>query len=200
VNAASLPAVPDVGDTPAMPADAVEVGRVMGAWGIKGGIKVKPFAADPQALFSSRRWFVQPPDGPGPRGPKAASLPPLLKVLSAKEQGDGVVATAQELPDRNAAEALQGARIFVSRASFPTPDEGEFYWVDLIGLTVANRQDVALGEVVGLIETGPHCVLRIQPAATAAPEVLIPFVDAYVDSVDLPGRRIAVDWDAEDAA
>jgi len=200
VNAASQTAGPDVGDTPTMPADAVEVGRVMGAWGIKGGIKVKPFAADPQALFSSKRWFVQAPESPGPRGPKAAALPTLLKVLSAKEQGDGVVATAQELPDRNAAEALQGARIFVSRANFPTPDEGEFYWVDLIGLTVHNRQDLALGVVVGLIETGPHCVLRIQPADAAAPELLIPFVDAYVDSVDLPGRRIAVDWDAEDLA
>jgi 16S rRNA processing protein RimM len=183
-----------------MPADAVEVGRVMGAWGIKGGIRVKPFAADPQALFSSKRWFVQPPEGPGPRVAQGAALPTLLKVLSAKEQGDGVVATAQELPDRNAAEALQGARIFVSRASFPTPDDGEFYWVDLIGLAVCNRSGMALGEVVGLIETGPHCVLRIQPADAKAPEVLIPFVDAYVDSVDLPGRRIAVDWDAEDTA
>jgi 16S rRNA processing protein RimM len=199
VSAASLPAGPDGGDKPPMPADAVEVGRVMGAWGIKGGIKVKPFAANPQALFSSKRWFVQPPNVPGPRGSDAAMLPTLLKVLSAKEQGDGVVATAQELPDRNAAEALQGARIFVSRASFPTPDEGEFYWVDLIGLKVCNRQGLALGEVVGLIETGPHCVLRVQPA-TAAPEVLIPFVDTYIDSVDLPGRRIAVDWDAEEAA
>ncbi|MDP2004919.1 MAG: ribosome maturation factor RimM [Rubrivivax sp.] len=181
-----------------MPADAVEVGRVMGAWGIKGGIKVKPFAADPQALFSSRRWFVQPPEVAGPRGPKLAALPTVLKVLGAKEHGDGVVATAQELPDRNAAEALRGARIFVSRASFPTPDDGEFYWVDLIGLAVANRQQVTLGGVVGLIETGPHCVLRIQPANTATPEVLIPFVDAYVDSVDLAARRIVVDWEADD--
>lgn len=198
MTAASPPAGPDVGDTPTMPADAVEVGRVMGAWGIKGGIKVKPFAADPQALFSSKRWFIQPPEVTGPRGPKAAPLPALLKVLSAKEHSDGVVATAQELPDRNAAEALRGARIFISRASFPTPDEGEFYWVDLIGLAVFNRPGLALGLVVGLIETGPHCVLRIQPADAAAPELLIPFVDAYVDAVDLPARRIAVDWDAED--
>ncbi|MBA4177762.1 MAG: ribosome maturation factor RimM [Leptothrix sp. (in: Bacteria)] len=181
-----------------MPADAVEVGRVVGAWGIKGGIKVKPFAADPQALFSSKRWYLQPPEATGPRGGlKAPALPPLLKVIAAKEQGDGVVATAQELPDRNAAEALRGARVFVSRASFPTPDEGEFYWVDLIGLAVVNRQGQGLGDVVGLIETGPHCVLRIQPAAAAAAELLIPFVDAYVDAVDLPRRRIAVDWEID---
>lgn len=193
---------PGVADSTLMPTDAVEVGRVMGAWGIKGGIRVKPFASDPQALFASKRWFLRPPDGPRPAGVKAPAFPGSLRIVTAKEHGDGVVATAQELADRDAAEALKGAAIFVSRASFPTPDEGEFYWIDLIGLQVHNRADVSLGEVIGLIETGPHCVLRIQPAGTQteAEEVLIPFVDAYVDSVDLPGRRIAVDWDAEDAA
>jgi 16S rRNA processing protein RimM len=186
-------------DLPALPEDAVEVGRVLGAWGIKGGIKVKPFAADPQALFSSKRWFIQPPEQVRVPGLKpAAPLPSLLRVVTAKEQGDGVVATAQELPDRTAAEALKGARVFVSRASFPTPDEGEFYWIDLIGLSIFNRAGLALGTVVGLIETGPHCVLRIQAAAAEVPEVLIPFVEVYIDKVDLAARRIDVDWDVED--
>jgi 16S rRNA processing protein RimM len=180
----------------ALPADAVEVGRVLGAWGVKGGIKVKPFAADPQALFSTKRWYLQPPEAPRP-GPASAPLPGLLRVVQAREQGDGVVATVQDLDDRDAAEALKGARIFVARASFPTPDEGEFYWVDLIGLDVVNRAGQALGPVVGLIETGPHCVLRIQPADPALPEVLVPFVQAYVDAVDLAGRRITVDWEAD---
>ena len=186
-------------DASALPADAVEVGRVIGAWGIKGGIKVKPFAADPQALFSSKRWYLQPPEMARPVGIKPVEpLPPLLRVVTAKEQGDGVVATAQELPDRNAAEALKGARVFISRASFSTPDDNEFYWVDLIGLDVVNRQDQALGRVTGLLETGPHCVLQIQPSTAGLPEVLVPFVDAYVDKVDQTARRIHVDWDAED--
>ena len=193
---------PGVADSTLMPTDAVEVGRVMGAWGIKGGIRVKPFASDPQALFASKRWFLRPPDGPRPAGVKAPAFPGSLRIVTAKEHGDGVVATAQELADRDAAEALKGAAIFVSRASFPTPDEGEFYWIDLIGLQVHNRADVSLGEVIGLIETGPHCVLRIQPAGTQteAEEVLIPFVDAYVDGVDLAARRIAVDWEIDTAS
>ncbi|MBT9486663.1 MAG: ribosome maturation factor RimM [Rubrivivax sp.] len=162
----------------------------MGAWGIQGGIKVKPFAADPQALFSSKRWFLEPPEMARPGG----SLPAVLHIVRAKEHGDGVVATAQELPDRSAAEALKGARIFVSRASFPTPGDGEFYWVDLIGLAVFNRDGVALGRVEGLIETGPHCVLSIQGDDASLPPVLIPFVEAYVDRVDTAARRIEVDW------
>lgn len=185
----------------ALPEDAVEVGRILGAWGIKGGIKVKAFAADPQALFAARHWFIQPPEMPRPPSLRpAVALPAVLTGVQAREHGDAVVATAQEIPDRNTAEALQGARVFVSRAGFPAPDDDEFYWVDLIGLMVSNRADTVLGPVVGLIETGPHCVLRIQPAGTSAEadQVLIPFVSAYVDKVDLPGKRVTVDWDLDD--
>jgi 16S rRNA processing protein RimM len=183
---------------PALPADAVEVGRVVGAWGVKGGIKVKPHAADPQALFSSKRWYLQPPPAPRPPGARpAAPLPTLLRVVQAREQGDGVVATVQDVDDRDAAEALKGALVLVSRASFPTPDAGEFYWVDLIGLEVIDRRGASLGTVAGLVETGPHCVLRVQPALAQAEEVLIPFVAAYVDQVDLAGRRLTVDWETD---
>jgi 16S rRNA processing protein RimM len=102
--------------------------------------------------------------------------------------------------DRNAAEALRGARIFISRQSFPTAKDGEYYWIDLIGLAVVNREGAALGTVIDLLDTGAHCVLRVQrpdAPADAKPdeaERLIPFVDAYVDKVDLTERRITVDW------
>ena len=186
-------------DASALPADAVEVGRVLGAWGVKGGIKVKAFAADPQALFSTKLWYLQPPEVQRLVLPSAAAspLPALLHVVQAREQGDAVVALVQEVTERDAAEALKGARVYVPRTSFPTPADGEFYWVDLIGLTVDIRDGLNLGLVVGLIETGPHCVLRIQSTDAAAPECLIPFVDAYVLGVDLPGRRITVDWDPD---
>lgn len=184
-------------DEPAFPADAVEVGRVLGAWGVKGWIRIQPFSSDPKALFSSRRWFVRRPDTPGPHG---AGWPPLLRITQSRSHGDGVVASAQEVPDRAAAEALKGARLFVARSSFPTAGEGEYYWVDLIGLAVHNREGELLGTVSDLLDTGAHSVLRVQrPDVPAdAPldqrERLIPFVAAYVDEVDLPGRRIRVDW------
>ena len=170
---------------------------MLGAWGIKGGIKVKAFAADPQALFSTKRWFIQPPETPRPVVAGFA-WPTVLRVVQAREQGELLVATVQELNDRDAAEALRGARIFVPRDSFPTPEEDEYYWVDLIGLTVVNRSAVPLGQVIGLIETGPHCVLRIQRDDAETEERLIPFVKAYIDSVDMAGRRISVDWEAQD--
>ena len=183
-----------------LPEDAVEVGRILGAWGVKGWIKVQPYAEDPQALFSSKRWYLQPPESVGP---KSTVAPQLLRVVQAREQGDVIVANIQDLNDRDAAQALRGARLFVPRSSFPTADDGEYYWVDLIGLAVVNRQGDALGEVIGLIETGPQSVLRLRPPGASEPlkpseERLIPFVDAFVDGVDLEGKTITVDWSLED--
>ena len=175
-----------------LPADAIEVGRIHDAWGIKGWFKVLPHSASPEALFSSKRWFLQPSE-------KAAKPPftgtVLLRVREAKEHYDSIVATAQDIDDRSAAELLKGSRIFVPRSSFPTAGDGEYYWVDLIGLQVVNREGVALGEVRDLMATGPQTVLVLAYQHEGKPaERLIPFVSAYVDGVDLPGRRITVDW------
>jgi len=177
-------------DVAVWPDDAVEVGRIMDAWGVKGWFKIRPYAADPQALFSSRRWFLKPDDAAPTR---VAHPPPLLRITQAREHADLVVATAQDVPDRDAARALRGARVFVSRASFPTPAADEFYWVDLIGMAVVNRANEALGTVIGLADTGPHCILRIDPGG-GEPERLIPFVSAFIDSVDQSRRCITADW------
>src|SRR5688500_14606987 len=115
-----------------LPADAIEVGRIADAWGVKGWFKVLPHSADPQALFSSKRWYLQP----GDRGPQAFTGTVLLRVKEAKEHSDTVVARADGFDDRAAAESLKGARVFVPRSSFPTASKDEYYWVDLLGLAV----------------------------------------------------------------
>jgi 16S rRNA processing protein RimM len=173
---------------PAWPDDAVEVGRVIDAWGVKGWFKIQPHAAEPQALVSSRQWHLD-----FDSRPSSSAVPRVLRITHAREQGGAVIASAQEVPDRDAAEALKGARVFVSRASFPTPAADEFYWVDLIGLEVYNRDGVALGRVAGLIDTGVHSVLRVALEGEIE-ERMIPFVAAYIDAVDLAARRIDVDW------
>jgi len=91
---------------------------------------------------------------------------------------------------------MRGARVFIGRTSFPTAGPDEFYWVDLIGLDVVNREGAALGRVIGLLDTGPHSVLRVMPADETKEEAerLIPFVAAYVDEVSLEQRRVTVDW------
>jgi 16S rRNA processing protein RimM len=198
----SLRGSPAGSDELAWPDDAIEVGRILDAWGVKGWVKIQSYSHDAQALFASRRWFLKPGDENKPAAvvaAKARVLPPALKILAVREHGDGIVANVQDVGDRNGAEALRGARIFVSRANFPKVDTDEYYWVDLIGLTVVNRAGETLGEVVGLMDTGPHSVLRIMPPGLVAPvkpdqERLVPFVSAFVDDVSLDQRRITVDW------
>jgi 16S rRNA processing protein RimM len=174
-----------------LPADAIEVGRIADAWGVKGWFKVLSHSASPEALFSSKRWYLQPSE----RGAKTFSGTVLLRVREAKDHSGTVVASAQDVDDRNAAESLRGARVFVPRSSFPTAATDEYYWVDLIGLEVVNREGVALGAVKELLSTGPQTVLVLAYEADGKSlERMIPFVSAYVDGVDLPGKRITVDW------
>lgn len=176
-----------------MPADAVAVGRVAGAFGVKGWIKVQPFSLDASALIASDCWWTSS------ESPRAQPLPAQLKVLALREQGDFLVAQVEGVDERNGAEGLRGAVLHVPRSSFPKTSDGEYYWIDLIGLDVVNRQGVLLGKVIHLIDTGPHCVLRIAPTGIEKPslaqELLIPFVSQYGCEVDLAARRISVDWE-----
>ena len=150
-----------------------------------------PYSSDPEALFKARRWFLQPSE----RGARTFSGTAQLSIRQVKDHSDSVVAWAEGVDDRNAAEALRGARIFIERSSFPAAQADEYYWVDLIGLAVVNREGVALGEVRDLLSTGPQTVLVIAYEQDGKPqERMVPFVSAYVDKVDLPGRCITVDW------
>jgi len=174
-----------------LPADAIEVGRIADAWGIKGWFKVLPYSADPEALFSSKRWFLLPSE----KGAKTFEGVGRLKIKEAKTHSDTVVASAHEVDDRTAADALRGARIFIAKSSFPTPQKDEYYWVDLIGLAVVNREGLPLGQVRELLSTGPQTVLVIDYEVDGhTQQRMIPFVAVYIDDVDLVARKILVDW------
>jgi 16S rRNA processing protein RimM len=176
------------------PADALEVGRIGEAWGLKGGFRVLPYSDPPEALMAAARWHLEAPVDRVHVAAGGSRLPPSLEISSLRAQGDGYVALSPGVADRSAAEALRGARIFVARSSFPAVGADEYYWADLIGTTVRNRDGVVLGEVVGLIDTGPQSVLRVHADDAEGGERLIPFVAAFIDSVDLGARRIVVDW------
>ena len=183
-----------------LPADAIEVGRILDAWGVKGWLKILPHSTLPEALFSAKSWFLQAPDVKFRPGFNAFSGTVAISVDEAKTHSDSVVAKIVGLDDRNAAEALRGCRIFLPRSSFPAATKDEYYWVDLIGLNVVNREGVALGCVRDLMATGPHSVLCVEyttlseDGSTTADERMIPFVAAYVDAVDIAAKCITVDW------
>ena len=182
-----------------LPADAVELGRFLDAWGVKGWVHIQPHSADTRALFESPEWFLLPPEARFGRGFSAFTGPVRVRVAEIKVHADGIVARLDGMSDRNGAESLKGARIHVPRSSFPPAEEGEYYWVDLIGLEVVNREGVHLGVVRDLLPTGPTSVLVMEypetvDGAEKTAERMIPFVAAYIDDVDLKARRITADW------
>ena len=179
-----------------LPSDAVEVGRIADAWGVKGWFKVVAFSSDPQALMAAPQWFLQPAE----KGAKTFAGTVILPVKQIRWHGDGLVATSLDVVSRNHAEALRGARIFVAREHFPQAEEGEYYWVDLLGLTVRNREGVVLGVVKDLLSTGPQTVLVLSQALEGKTiERMIPFVDAYIDlsliHISETTRRYATSYD-----
>ncbi|MCY7308226.1 MAG: ribosome maturation factor RimM [Rhodoferax sp.] len=174
-----------------LPADAVEVGRMGEPWGVKGWFKVHAYSSAPEALFSSKRWYLGSSSGASEHA-KGASL---LRIIEAKEHGGGVVAGARDVVDRDSATLLRGCRIFIARSAFPSADPDEYYWVDLLGLEVFNRECVALGQVGEFLTSAAQTVMVLHYKAEGKIlQRMIPFVGVYVDSVDLPARRIVVDW------
>ena len=192
-----------------LPDDAIEVGHVVGAWGVQGAVKVAAQSSDAAALLHSKNWWLRRPQDIR----KSIETSISYDVVSKRIHGDGLVAMLATVTDRDMAAALAGATILIPRSAFPKASKDEFYWVDLIGCLVVNRDGQTLGRVVGLIETGVHSVLRVMTEphtanpvdakpgqsahaedAAAPAERLIPFVDAYVDKTDLKARRIDVDW------
>ena len=182
-----------------LPADAVELGRFLDAWGVKGWVHIQPHSADTRALLESQDWYLLPPEARFGRGFSAFTGPVRVRVAEIKVHADGIVARLDGMSDRNGAESLKGARIHVPRSAFPPAEEGEYYWVDLIGLEVVNREGVHLGVVRDLLPTGPTSVLVMEYTETVdgaekTAERMIPFVAAYIDDVDLKARRITADW------
>jgi 16S rRNA processing protein RimM len=180
----------------ALPDDAVEVGFITDAYGLKGWVKVVPHANGKQggdALLSAKRWWLV-------KGRDRKSA----RCLQSKVHADTIVARLGGCEDRDVAMSLKGHSVHIARSDFPKLDsEDEFYWVDLIGLDVENEAGIALGRVADLIDNGAHSILRIEypgidkDGQPVTGERLIPFVGVYVKTVDRAAKRIVVDWDAD---
>jgi 16S rRNA processing protein RimM len=114
------------------------------------------------------------------------------KVAEGQRHGKSVILRLEGCDDRDQAAALIGAEIGTNRSELPEPEDGHYYWSDLIGLSVVHRDGTELGRVKDILETGAHDVMVVQ----GEQERLIPFVnDEVVISVDLDEKRINVEWE-----
>ncbi|MDR2164099.1 MAG: ribosome maturation factor RimM [Zoogloeaceae bacterium] len=172
---------------PARENEIVILGRALAPYGLKGWIRIKPFGDDPEEWRKMPTWWL----GDTETGPWRK-----MELRGLEKHGDTLIAAFADIVDRDTAEAvLQGRWVGAPRTTLPIPAENEFYWGDLMGMTVVNMADVTLGKIQGLIETGANDVLRIVDAAGM--ERLLPFVNAVVKDVDASARRVRVDWEAD---
>lgn len=197
-----------------VPEDLVELGRITGAYGIKGWVKVQPHTSGSSALLQAREWWLRRSVAPVRSGVAALAPAWAVKVLKSRTQGSTIVGGLHGIDVREQAEQLRGCTVWVSRASFPATQDDEYYWVDLIGCVVYGEHEgssVLLGVVENVIDNGVHGVLRVARQSlnedgASVPmldakgrqlESLIPFVEAHVHTVDLSNRRLESNWPAD---
>lgn len=157
----------------------VVLGRVVGAFGIQGWIKLQSYTRPQDGILDYKSWRL---------ADKSWSL------VEGHSHGNTVVARLQGLDDRDVALALRGKEIEVERAELPRVAPGEFYLADLVGCEVVNVSGAALGTVQSLIENGSQDVLVVQGER----ERWIPFVmGPIVKNVDLAARTILLDWELD---
>ena len=160
------------------------MGKIGAPFGVQGWLKVHSYTQPPENLLRYSPWWI------GRHGRWAA-----YRVKQGRPHGKSVVALLEGFADRDAARILVGADVAIERARLEPPGEGRYYWADLIGATVFNREGVNLGKVDGLIDNGAQDVLVL----SGERKRLIPFVpDRYVLEVDAERKKIIVDWDQND--
>ncbi len=163
------------------PGTHVPLGRVGGPYGVRGWVRVVSGTEPPERILDYGPWLLG--NGGGWR---------TVEVLAGRPHGKGLVVQFAECTDRDQAAAFAGLEIAVPRSALDEPEEGEYYWADLVGLEVVTTEGDALGTVDHLIETGANDVLVVRGDR----ERLIPFTPGHaVVEVDLERRRLTVAWD-----
>jgi len=155
----------------------VELGRVVGVFGVRGWIRLRSHTVPPEGILRYRRWHIAGRE---------------WQVAEGHAQGDTVVAGLKGLEDRDAALTLRGSTVEVARSALPKPKKGEFYWADVLGSEVVSTAGAKLGTLSSVTSNGAQDVMVI----SGERERLIPFVvGPIVKSVDPAAKRIVVEWE-----
>ena len=160
------------------------LGKVHGAFGVRGELKLESFTEPKRAILGYQPWVLRDVRG----------VERELAGAHGRETSKGLVAVFPDVADRDAAEALRGTEVWVPRSALPPPKPGEYYWIDLEGMRVVNLEGADFGTVSHLFSTGANDVL----VAQGDRERMIPFLEPdYIASVDFDSGVVTVDWDAD---
>jgi 16S rRNA processing protein RimM len=159
----------------------IGMGRILGLFGVKGWVKVFSYTSPRENILRYGRWHLK-------RSGEWVERP----MIDGRRHGKSVIAKLEGVDDREQAAGWIGAEIAVPRSALEPHGEGEYYWSDLEGMEVVTTDDVPLGVVHHLFETGANDVMVVRGER----ERLVPFVEPeVVRQVDFQTRRVLVDWD-----
>ncbi|EFI23069.1 16S rRNA processing protein RimM [Neisseria sp. oral taxon 014 str. F0314] len=158
----------------------VAMGYIKGVFGIKGWLKIAADTEYPDSLLDYPEWLLSK---------NGKTLNVVLET--GKLVGDELQVKFEGIDDRDQAFALRGYTVEIPRAEFSPAGEDEYYWTDLVGMTVVNKEGITLGTVKNLMETGANDVLVIQGTDK---QILIPFVSNYIETVNHDSKTITADW------
>lgn len=166
------------------PTRRILIGRIHGAFGVRGEVKLESLTEPQGNLVRYQPWILR----------DAAGREREVSGAKARVGGKGLIGTLPGIEDRDAAEALRGAELFVPRSALPPPKDGEFYWIDLEGLRVENLDGVDFGKAAFVFSNGANDVLVVRGDR----ERMIPWLRPdFVRQLDFDAGRILVDWDAD---
>ena len=161
------------------PPRRILLGVIIGAHGLRGEVVVKAFSelAEDVAAY-------------GPLASEDGTKTFDLEVVNVTPKG--VIARLAGVKDRTAAERLKGEKLYVDRDALPPPEDGEYYFEDLVGLAALAPDGTPLGKVAAVHDFGAGPLLEISLVAKPGRTELLPFTDAVVPSVDIAGGRLTV--------
>ncbi|MBG22623.1 MAG: ribosome maturation factor RimM [Idiomarinaceae bacterium] len=172
------------------PAEHVVIGQLGAVYGVKGWLKIQSYTDDVEAIFDYHPWQIR----------KQGKVQEV-QVEEWRRHNKGLIAKLAGVDDRDAAHLMTGADIIIEAEQLPELPEDEFYWRDLIGMTVVNTDGYNMGVVDQLMATASNDVMVVKANSNDAfgrSERLIPFIQSqYIQEVDKVNKRIVVDWPSD---
>ena len=168
--------------------EKILLGHISGLFGVNGWVKIFSYTSPREQIVNYKNWYLKSTQG--------AKDFTLNYVEGGRAHKEGVIAKLKNIDDRDSAVALLEHEIWVDESALSDLKEGEYYWYQLTGLNVINQEQVRLGTVTGLMETGANDVLVVHDDTLK--ETLIPYIrEQVIKSVDLEEKLIMVDWDKD---
>lgn len=162
----------------------ITIGKIGATYGVFGWLKIQSFTEFGASILSYQPWYLS--------SPPSSTQHRQLEIEDAKPYKNSVIVKFKGIDSPEAARLLTGQQIEIKREQLPTLAKNEYYWSDLEGLTVINKDGTVLGKVIYLIATGSNDVLVVK----GKKEIGIPFLlGSVILQVDLEQQQIHVDWE-----